>query len=120
MECDNISSTGEYVVSNLFKQFFSSVYNSDHSFNINNCFLNNNNCSYKTQLANINISVGEIFQILSSLDLNPCPGLDGILNILLHSFKHTLAVPIHKLFSHSLHKGVFPPQWKNSFITPIH
>jgi len=34
--------------------------------------------------------------------------------------KYSLAIPIHKLFSHSLSKGVFPFQWKNSYVTPIH
>jgi len=109
--------TGGYAVSNLFKDFLSTVY-SNQSPNINNCISDINDSFYTSNLALIKLSVEEVFQSLSILDLNLCPGPDGIPNILLHSCKYSLAVPIHKLFSRSLSKGVFPFQWRN--ITPIH
>lgn len=45
-------------------------------------------------LATIKLSVGDIFQILSTLDLNPCPGPDDIPYILLRSCIYSLSVPI--------------------------
>lgn len=118
IEYDNKLSTGGYAVSNLFKKFFSTVY-SNQSANINNCISDIIDSLYTSDLVSLKLSIEEVFQSLSTLDLNPCPGPDGIPNILLRSCKYSLAVPIHKLFSHSLSKGIFPFQWKNSFITPI-
>lgn len=93
---------------------------SNQNPNINNCISDINDNLYTSNLASLKLLVEEIFQSLSTLDLNLCPGPDGIPNILLRSCSYSLAVPIHKLFSHSLSKGIFPFQWKNSYITPIH
>lgn len=58
----------------------------------------------------IKFTVKEVFNGLNFLDLNPCPELDGLLNILLHLCKYSLSVPISKIFNRSLILGVFPHQ----------
>lgn len=113
MEYVDKLSTGGYAVSNLFKDFFSNVY-SNQSPNTNNCISDINDSLYTSNLASLKLLVEDVFQSLSTLYLNPCPGPDGIPNILLRSCKYSLAVPFHKLFCHLLSKGVFPFQWKNS------
>lgn len=68
----------------------------------------------------ITFTVSEIFEVINSLDLNPCPGPDGIPNIMLRSCIFSLSVPLCILFNRSLIAGSIPSQWKTSFITPIY
>lgn len=63
----------------------------------------------------------DIFEDISSLDCNPCPGPDDLHNILLRlCIIYSLSVPICNIFNRSLSVGIFPSKWKNSFVTPIH
>lgn len=79
--------------------------------NINNYICNINNNPYTSHLATIKLSVDDIFQGPSYFNLNPCPDPNGFPNnILLSSCKYFLVNPIHRLFSHSLLKGVLPFQ----------
>jgi hypothetical protein len=112
------TSTGGSGVADLFKEFFSSVYSTE-SLNIDKCIEKSKDYIDICQQPLINFTVSEIFNALHSLDFNPCPGPDGIPNILLRSCKYSLSIPLCRLFNRSLKVGVFPPQWKNSFITPI-
>ncbi|KAL4152733.1 hypothetical protein QTP88_000566 [Uroleucon formosanum] len=114
------SSTGGPEVANLFKEFFSSVYSTD-KLNIGECLGYSKNYAdiYQVQ-PHIKFTVSEIFDAINSLDLNPCPGPDGIPNIMLRSCIFSLTVPLCILFNRSLILGSIPSQWKTSFITPIY
>jgi len=112
------SSTGGPEVVNLFKEYFSSVY-SDLILNTNSCLNYSKNFVDICNQPFIKISTSDIFEAISSLDSNPCPGPDGLPNILLHSCVYSLSVPICKIFNRSLSAGIFPSRWKNSYVTPI-
>jgi hypothetical protein len=85
MMLENKSTTGDLEVANLFKEFFSSVY-SRKKLNTIECL------DYSKTYADIyhprpyiKFTVSDIFEAINSLDLNQCPGPDGIPNILLRS-----------------------------------
>ena len=48
------------------------------------------------------------------------PGPDGIPSIILRECASSLAAPLSTIFTTSINTGVFPTQWKKSFVFPIH
>src|SRR6266496_2658448 len=56
---------------------------------------------------------------LEKLNVNKCPGLDGIHPRMLFELKKKLAVPLSIFFTSSLEFGVVPADWKNAGITPL-
>ena len=48
------------------------------------------------------------------------PGPDGIPSISLRECASSLAAPLSTIFTTSINTGVFPTQWKKSFVFPIH
>ena len=56
---------------------------------------------------------------LDKLNVNKCPGLDGIHPRLLFELKKLLARPLSLLFSASLEFGIVPADWKDAGITPL-
>lgn len=120
MMLEEKSSTGGPEVANLFKEFFSSVY-STNKLNIDECLGYSKDYAdiYQVQ-PYISFAVSEIFEAINSLDLNPCPGPDGIPNTMLRSCIFSLSVPLCILFNRSLIVGSIPSQWKTRFITPIY
>lgn len=111
-------STGGPDVANLFKEYFSSIY-SNLILNINSCLNYSKNFADICNQPFIKISTSDIFEAISSLDGNPCPGPDGLPNILLCSCVYSLSVPICKIFNRSLSACIFPSQWKNSYVIRI-
>lgn len=113
------SSMGGPEVANLFKDCFCSVY-SNVNLNINSCINYSKSLADICNQPSIQILISDVFEAISSLDCNPCPGPDGLPNILLRSCTYSLSIPICKIFNRSLTIGFFPSQWKNSFVTPIY
>ena len=56
---------------------------------------------------------------LEKLNVNKCPGLDGIHPRMLFELKKELARPLSIFFSSSLEFGVVPADWKDAGITPL-
>src|SRR6266496_3704942 len=56
---------------------------------------------------------------LEKLNVNKCPGLDGIHPRILFELKKELARPLSNFFSSSLEFGVVPADWKDAGITPL-
>jgi len=89
------SSTGGPEVANLFKEYFSSVH-SDLILNTNSCLNYSKNFIDICNQPLIKFSTIDIFEAIISLD--PCPGPDGLPNIL-RSCVYSLSVPICKIFN---------------------
>jgi hypothetical protein len=56
---------------------------------------------------------------LEKLNVNKCPGLDGIHPRILFELKKDLAKPLSLRFSNSLENGVVPADWKDAGIIPL-
>ena len=56
---------------------------------------------------------------LEKLNINKCPGVDGIHPRILFEFKNYLAKPLSIFLSASLEFGVVPIDWKDADITPL-
>lgn len=106
------SSGGEIV--NLFAEYFSQMYTHE-TVDI----FNNIDSIGDLNLSRCNISISDIYEKLSALDINKGPGPDGLPPYLLKTCSFILARPLYFIFNHSLKCGEFPNFWKTSFITPI-
>ena len=62
----------------------------------------------------------ELFEILSNLDVNKTPGIDGISPAVLKYCASPLLVPLCHLFTCSISSGRIPIQWCTHCIIPIH
>jgi len=82
-------------MSELFKDYFSSVY-SNYTPDLSNF---NTSLNDVVDLSNIQISLSDIFLELGDLKSNFNLGPDGVFEILLISCKYALAVPIHIIFN---------------------
>lgn len=102
---------------NLFANFFSSVYEK------HNTILNLDKFSHLRNFdLNLNswyISESEILNMLDSINVKSGTGPDGIPPLFLKSCKLVLVKPLHYLFNLSLSEGNFPSIWKKSYISPI-
>ena len=64
------------------------------------------------------VSLDEVNPALKLLDLHKAVGPDGIHNSFLRSLADELTYPLWLIFSASLESGIFPSQWKSSYVTP--
>ena len=71
-------------------------------------------------LHDIEISTTKVFEILSTLDVNKAPGIDGITSAVLKYCASPLLIPLCHLFTCSISSGRIPLQWCTHCIIPIH
>lgn len=98
---------------NLFAQYFSSVYS--NSNNTNTDFQCHNNCS-----TYFPISIADIESIINSLDQNKVSSPEGIPTIFYKNTLNNITKPLLFLFKLSLSAMQYPTKWKISHIKPIH
>ena len=67
-----------------------------------------------TEIYDIELSVEEVSNCLSSLDTSKATGPDGIPARILKECGKEIAPSLCALFNHSLRTGRFPAEWKNS------
>ena len=103
------------IKANLFNEYFFSVFLKDSNLKFT-CPPNSNTQS----LHDIEISTTEVFEILSTLDVNKAPGIDGISPAVLKYCASPLLVPLCHLFTCSISSGRIPVQWCTHCIIPIH
>ena len=68
----------------------------------------------------LHITPLDVEQALDGADINSQAGPDCIPNIFLKHCKQSLSVALALIFNRSLDQGVFLPEWRESFLTPIH
>ena len=70
-------------------------------------------------LGDITFSHSEVSKGLADLDPNSAAGPDGISPAVLKACHHSLATPLHTIFSLSMRSGKLPREWKKAIVTPI-
>jgi hypothetical protein len=116
LSLNNVVANDGISIVNLFGIYFSSVYkNSNTSLSnyplpviesvdiINNCEIN----------------ILGIFNELEKLTSKISTGPDGISALYLYHCRFNLTPPLHKILTLSLNIGIFPSNWKFTFINPI-
>ena len=116
MKFNDKESCVEGDISNLFKEFFQSVYQEPISFDPNKF---NHLTAIQDPIHNISITRKEIKTAIKKIDKKKGPGPDLIPPTFLFKTVDTISEKLYHIFKTSLEMGTFPDIWKNSFITPI-
>lgn len=104
-------------IANMFAQNFALNYATRQTSNLEDHAL-----LYANSLINMNhivLTEMKIFNQLKKLPKNACMGPDEISPLLFRACAKSLTPPLALIFQKSLDTGVFPTQWKTSYITPI-
>ena len=70
-------------------------------------------------LSEIEITADMVENKLSKLNINKCPGLDGIHSKLLFELRDIIAEPLSKLDSKPLELGIVPSCWREAGVAPL-
>ena len=106
-----------FSIAELFAKHFSSVYNTS---NQNASFVPDNDMNYRFNLVSeVVITPTDVETALSKVDVSKGAGPDQIPNRVLKECCHSLYLPLYRIFSDSLNRGVFPDNWKLSNVCPI-
>ena len=100
-------------VSNLFADFFKSVYETT----------NDDNMSLKVRSHgddSLVVTSDRVIDIIRGLDLRKSPGPDGIPPVFIKNCMLNIATPLCIIFNLSLKTAHFPERWKMSHIVPLH
>ncbi|XP_055388121.1 uncharacterized protein LOC129616497 [Condylostylus longicornis] len=107
-------------ICNFFADNFQQIYRPElHSNNVNfnpAPLVNNTNPLFEY----FYLSVENVFQGISSLDVKKGSGPDLLPPIFLYNCRYTLSNPLTSIFNRSISTGIFPSAWKNSYLIPIH
>ena len=72
------------------------------------------------KLDSCEINNEEILKILTNLKANKAHGPDNISVNMIKLSGDALCLPLKLIFNNILNTGIFPKQWKNANVTPIH
>ena len=112
---DDKTSCGQDIV-NLMAKNFQSAYVPSDSASVEKVVESSSNLNgFK-----LDITVENVFELINKLKSNNTCGPDNVPNNFLKSCIYSLSLPIFKLFSKSLVKGIFPSRWKESYVRPIY
>uniref|UniRef100_A0A1X7VUC2 Reverse transcriptase domain-containing protein n=1 Tax=Amphimedon queenslandica TaxID=400682 RepID=A0A1X7VUC2_AMPQE len=101
-------------IANLFNQFFHLVYNTSSSSSIDppSSFPDISIC-------NIDISMQDIFDALTSIQVDKAMGGDGIPPIILKGAATAILEPLQHIFQLCVKHSTLPKEWRDHYITPI-
>ena len=103
-------------IANMFNEYFSSNFNTDHhSFSENRVQPYND-----ITIDDITLSEEEIVAVIKNLDTNKAQGPDNIPARLLEETATEIAPSLCTLFNKSLRVGVLPSDWKIANVVPVH
>ncbi|XP_055387204.1 uncharacterized protein LOC129615845 [Condylostylus longicornis] len=107
-------------ICNFFADNFQQIYRPElpsNNVNFNPALLvNNTNPLFEY----FHLSVENVFQGISSLDVKKGSGPDLLPPIFLYNCRYTLSNPLTSIFNRSISTGIFPSAWKNSYLILIH
>lgn len=98
--------------SNLFAEYFSSVYSTTGGIDHLDC---NNECNNYFQ-----IPMADIINVITKLDANKTNSPDGIPSLFYIRTANFISVPLELLFNKSISEMIYPERFKVSFVSPIH
>ena len=106
-------------IANLFADHFASVYVKGSSPTLRLDFDTLPFAHSNISIGNFYVEISSVLDRLSGIDLNKGPGPDGLTAFFLKNCALPLSRPLWLIFNLSLSTGVFPKQWKHSYIKPI-
>lgn len=115
MKLNNIESSDDTSISNMFAEFFASTYSST-------VFNKSNQYPYVIQKSTIDVpflNENTVLTQLKKLKWSCAAGPDGVPNCILKRCAMFLYIPLTFLYNKSIQQAYFPDVWKTSFIIPL-
>ena len=72
------------------------------------------------RLSSFNVTAAEITEILIGLKVNKAHGPDEISGNMIKLCGHHISIPLKMIFDNIIRTGIFPDQWKEANVTPVH
>jgi Reverse transcriptase (RNA-dependent DNA polymerase) len=119
MYLDSVSSSDGFSISNLFNNYFSSVFESNTKKNSSDYSPYSFRPLDSSVISSIEIDYVLVSKLFKEVNVVSGPGSDGVHPLILSRCHNTLAVPLTTIFHKSLNEGCFPKIWKNSYVSPI-
>lgn len=110
--------TEDQEAANMLNDYFSSVFTTEDCIHIpkpEKLFQNN----IEEGLVGIEITEEMVSEKLEKINVNKCPGLDGIHPKMLLELKTYLVKPLTSIFKSSLEQGIVPLDWKEAGVVPL-
>lgn len=104
-------------VSNIFSEYFSSVYEPDNNL-VHTDILNDNSIVNEAITLDY-ISENSVRKEIESLNITKSTGSDKIPPVFIKNCINSLVSPLHIIFNKSLSQNVFPKIWKLSKVVPV-
>ena len=104
---------------NLLNKYFSSVFTVEDCNNIPEPVKVFDCEICEDGLLDLKITKNLVETKLNMINVNKCPGLDGIHPKLLFELSKILSGPLSKLYTYSLSSGIVPNDWKEAGVTPL-
>ncbi len=108
----NINNPGDDNFSTTVEEYLSW-----HDVNCQEC---KQNVEDSNDTVNKDVTLGEIEEAISELDIGKASGVDGISNDILKKAKIVIVPMLHSLFNKMIETGEFPNDWGSALIVPIH
>ena len=115
---------------NAWNEYFKALLNSnncidkDHSQNVLEYLswhdYNCEQCKDNNDILNEYIKLEEVESVIKDLPTKKAPGIDGIVNEIIRNSKAILVPLLCSLFNIVLTNGIFPDEWCDAIIVPIH
>ena len=117
-------STGRIIVedeeaANLLNDYFSSVFTIEDCSNIPEPVSFFDRSLLGEGLIGIEVTDEIVENKLKNLNVNKCPGLDGVHPKMLFELRQIVAKPLARLYRCSLDSGLVPKEWKEAGVTPL-
>lgn len=118
MYYNNENISGGNDITNCFAQHFSSVLNMP---SITESIFDYYNTSIPSvDFNSCTLVISDVFNELNEINYSTCSGPDNISNTFFMQCKFVLSTPLLMIFNRSLATGVFPVQWKISYVSPVY
>lgn len=114
MSYNDLSASNDICIADLFSHYFQS------NFNYNNMSTTMFSGVPSHILSSMIISPEQLHRAFLRMKISSSSGPDGIPSYFIQQCWSNLNVPLLNLFNMSLKNGIFPNQWKFSYIQPIH
>lgn len=117
MKFQNCTSSNPVDISNLFANYFKSVYKKPNTTYVQQILPSQN---VGAQLFHISFTEADILSCLNQLNTNKGAGPDNIPNVFIRNCSTNFSKPLSFIFNLSLNLGICPDKFKDSTITPIY
>jgi hypothetical protein len=104
-----------YDCANVFNDFFATVFTNESTGPLPDCPLKTG-----AEINDALFTVDDIVSAVKGCRSNAAPGQDCISNVILKSCISSLALYLAILFRNIMDTGIYPYEWKNALVCPVH